>query len=160
MIVYKATNKINGKCYIGQTTRTLQDRIWEHNKPSGTRSHFDNSVKKNGIENFKWTILEVCMDLDDLNEKEIWYINHFNSINNGYNITSGGRNFIRTDEIRKKMSDSNKGVKRTDETKRIISEAAKNRKISDERRLKTSNSMKGRIPWNKGLRKNKENKYV
>jgi len=140
MIIYKATNKINNKCYIGQTTKDLEYRIKNHIKEStGNRCGwlFHKALKKYGSENFKWTILEYCYSSEELNNKEIWYIKHFKSFGEkGYNLTDGGKapnGHILSSESKDKIRKANLGKKQTEETKN-----------------KRSKSLKGRVPWNKG----------
>lgn len=96
MIVYKITNLINGKIYVGQTTRTIEERLREHK-----RSDFPigKAIRKYGIENFKIDILSTCTSLDELNETEIFWISKLDCLTpNGYNRTEGGatlfKNFI------------------------------------------------------------------
>lgn len=92
--IYKVTNLINGKIYIGQTRQSIQTR-WEQHRFSPYICHFHQAIKKYGYENFK--IEELCrLDLEEkelskkLNELEIKYIEKFDSYNNGYNSTKGG----------------------------------------------------------------------
>ncbi len=129
MIIYKATNIINEKCYIGQTVKTLNARISGHkNSAQKIRdcSYFHNAIKKYGIENFKWEIIDVCNDRKELNEKESFYIKKYNTIHpNGYNLTWGGESGIPSAETRKKLSLSRIGMKFTEEHKRNLSLAKK-----------------------------------
>lgn len=94
--IYKITNKINGKVYIGQTSRPLKDR-WNQHKNDIYK--FDSAIylaiRKYGIDNFTCEEIESCED-KDLNEKEIYWIKYYNSYinatnSNGYNMTLGGR---------------------------------------------------------------------
>lgn len=91
-IIYLAKNKNNGKIYIGQTSRDLKIRIADHVKPSSSCLAFSNAIKKYGKNNFEWSVLDVCSDQKELNDKEIYYISKYNSNNKkiGYNIKSGG----------------------------------------------------------------------
>jgi group I intron endonuclease len=104
MIIYKITNNISHKIYVGQTTKNLQKRINDHIKGG---SHLSNSIRKYGIENF--TIEEICMaeNRDELNRKEQFWIEKLNSKEpNGYNLTSGGLGILNpVDTTRQKMSD-------------------------------------------------------
>lgn len=92
--IYKVTNLVNGKVYIGQTRQTIQIR-WEQHCFSPYICHFHQAIRKYGRENFKVEEL-CCIDLAEkelsikLNELEIYYIEKFNSYNNGYNSTKGG----------------------------------------------------------------------
>jgi group I intron endonuclease len=89
-LIYKATSPSN-KCYIGLTTRSLSDRIKSHKccaKLPKTKFHY--AINKYGIDNFIWEIIYQTNNFEDLKEKEMFYIKHFNSIKTGYNITMGG----------------------------------------------------------------------
>lgn len=88
MYVYKTTNIINNKIYIGQH-RNKKD---EEDNYIGSGTILKRSIKKYGIENFKKEIIEECSDYKQLCEKEIYWIDFYNSIDKtiGYNISSGG----------------------------------------------------------------------
>ena len=93
MIIYKATNKINGQSYIGLTTRTLRERQLEHQRHLNTENtYFHRAIKKYGIENFEWSIIDDSSNSEsELRQKETYYINKYNTLApNGYNITTGG----------------------------------------------------------------------
>ena len=96
MIIYKVTNKINNKVYIGQTTLSLDERRKYHYKESRRKNdttYFHNALNKYHYEDFVWEILEDNIDnIDTLNEKEIYYISKYNSTdrNVGYNLKAGG----------------------------------------------------------------------
>ena len=83
--IYKITNLINKKSYIGQSVH-IERRWREHCMPSAD-SLIAKSIKKYGVENFIFEILEEVSDVNQLNEKESYYISLYNSIvPNGYNI--------------------------------------------------------------------------
>lgn len=99
MIIYKITNKINGKVYIGQTIHTLEERYRGHiNRANrGDMGHLYPAMRKYGINNFECEVIETIDKtlpnaLDLLNEREIYWIKYYDSTNNkcGYNITLGG----------------------------------------------------------------------
>lgn len=90
MIVYKITNKLTGKIYIGQTVKPLHKR-WAVHKSCKRKSPLTSSFKHHGIESF--TIEEICSakSLEELNELEIYYIEKYDCIYpNGYNLQPGG----------------------------------------------------------------------
>ena len=94
MIIYAITNLLNGKIYVGQTTRTLQERFKEHKKDFF--SHIGKDMRKFGLKNFSVRILEKCKNITELNEREIFWIKKFNSRKpNGYNVLPGGGNYKR-----------------------------------------------------------------
>jgi transposase-like protein len=87
-IIYKITNKVNGKSYIGQTRFTLEFR-WRQHLHKKDNTYFHNAIRKYGAENFTKEILEEC-DVDKLNSREIFYIAKYNTFKEGYNLTIGG----------------------------------------------------------------------
>ena len=93
MIVYKATNLVNNKIYIGITTKALSVRIKGHiNDSIKPKYFFQRAINKYGRENFNWEIIDQAETLEELRSKEIEYIKNYNSTdkNIGYNITNGG----------------------------------------------------------------------
>jgi group I intron endonuclease len=92
MIIYKLTNKLNQKVYIGQTRRTLEARISEHIRDANARRgyYISNAISKYGIESFKIEILAETEDADALNYLEEYYIRKYNSVDHGYNLSYGG----------------------------------------------------------------------
>lgn len=83
--IYKITNKLNNKCYIGQSIH-IERRWAEHCFPSKT-SQISLAIQKYGKDNFNFEILEECT-LEQLDEKEQFWIKYYNSITpNGYNVT-------------------------------------------------------------------------
>lgn len=110
--IYKVTNLINGKVYIGQTIQTVQNRWYRHCGKSGIsqaelNTHFKRAILKYGKENFKIEIIEDC-DSSLLNEREKYYISYFDSYNNGYNSTLGGNDgykpYKTNDEINQQIA--------------------------------------------------------
>ena len=85
MIIYKTTNLVNGKIYVGQDSKN-------NPKYLGSGIALNNAIKKYGKENFKKEILENCVDKKDMDEKEIFWISKLDARNKnvGYNITKGG----------------------------------------------------------------------
>lgn len=125
MIIYKATNIVNGKIYIGQTTLLLQGRILNHKLAKSDRMPFHLAIRKYGFENFEFEVLCQCNSISELNEKEKEYIKLFNSRNQsiGYNISGGGNCFgsgeghpcfgkAFTEEHKEKISKALTGIKR------------------------------------------------
>ena len=82
MIIYKVTNKINDKIYIGQTIRKLYQRKAGH-KCSAIKkkniSYFHNALRKYNIDNFEWEVIEECNSKEDLDLAEEWYIMYYKS---------------------------------------------------------------------------------
>lgn len=95
--VYKITNKINGKVYVGQTTKTLKERFEKHCWGTTEKDayHFNmaikRAIKKWGKENFTIELIEE-VETSKLNEREVYWISFYDSYNKGYNCTLGGQN--------------------------------------------------------------------
>lgn len=91
--IYKITNQINGKIYIGKTVETIEARFQRHCRdyklPSINHRPLYNAMKKYGIENFNVTLLEEC-SIDSLNDREKFWIEVLGAFKNGYNATKGG----------------------------------------------------------------------
>lgn len=87
-IIYKITNKVNGKSYIGQTRYTLEFR-WKQHLHKKDNVYFHNAIHKYGKDNFQLEILEEC-DVELLDSREMYYINKYNTFKEGYNLTIGG----------------------------------------------------------------------
>ncbi|KKL81171.1 hypothetical protein LCGC14_1997450, partial [marine sediment metagenome] len=84
-VIYKATNKITGKSYIGQSSRTLSARIYEHYRDCKKHNyHFARALRKYKKENWNWCVI-VTVPLDNLNEAEKLWIIELDPINDGYN---------------------------------------------------------------------------
>lgn len=95
--IYMYTNKINGKRYIGQTTRPLKKRHQQHLSQHDT--YFDKALAKYGEENFVLEVLEDnIFDEIELNKKEEYYISQYDTFNYGYNLNRGGENKTRFSE--------------------------------------------------------------
>lgn len=95
--IYKITNLIDNKVYIGLTTRTVEARWKEHCRHGSQQ--IDDAIQMYGIENFQIETLEEC-DESILDDREKYWIDYYDSFKNGYNNTYGGRgnNFIMTDK--------------------------------------------------------------
>ncbi|HBI02313.1 MAG TPA: hypothetical protein DDY18_11905, partial [Flavobacterium sp.] len=91
MIVYKITNLINGKLYVGQTIRSLQERWKDHCSGNSRCLAIKAAIDKYGPENFTIEQIDQASDLKDLNKKEGDWIIQMNSLSpNGYNLKTGG----------------------------------------------------------------------
>lgn len=105
-IIYVHINKLNGKAYVGQTVQTLQKR-WGRGSSYSTCPCFYKAIQKYGWDNFEHKILECGLDDAELNEREKYWIEKYNSIQNGYNIQEGGSIQHLTEEHKEKIKLSN-----------------------------------------------------
>lgn len=143
-VIYKATNTINEKCYIGQAINfERRKKAHIYNSISNRdKCYFHNAIRKYGGKNFKWEIVYECNDRLLLNVMETMKIivNHSHtSEGKGYNMTWGGDdNPMNNEESRKKASRSSKGKIISTETRRKISESNKGKVLSMETKRKIS----------------------
>lgn len=146
MVIYKITNKINGKIYIGQTQRNFEQRILEHvreaNRGEGYYLHC--AIRKYGWDNFEAEIIAETENIDTLNELEQFYIRKYRSDSIGYNLAPGGySNCMSSDEV-KAHHDK---VMRSPEVRAKISASMKARiaadgGVSEEHRRKVSEGLR------------------
>jgi len=128
MIIYKTTNLINGKIYIGKYLGSRPGYL-------GSGIVLKKAIKKYGKNNFKRETIETCQSKQELNERERYWINKYNSKDSsvGYNIGSGGEGF---------------------DTSLVGFIEAYGEKIGNQKYLdfckKISNGHKGKDTWNKG----------
>jgi len=141
--IYKITNTINGKVYIG----------FDSNWPNRQKSHKYASNKRNqkiyyafrkyGWNNFIWEVIYQSKDDNHcLNIMESYFIEEYDSFKNGYNLTLGGEGTL--------------GRPTTKITKNKISKALKNKPKSKEHLQKMSETRKGKTPSPEALRKRSE----
>lgn len=150
MIIYKATNKINGKVYIGQTIQTLKARKSKHKSCVKNKKftwHFYNSIRRYGWDNFKWQIIDTAKTINELNKKEEYWIKQYKATNEryGYNKFKGGNNMKMPQSVKNKISKANKGRVFTEEWIKNMSESRKGRVHSIGWRLEMSLRMQGRV---------------
>jgi group I intron endonuclease len=114
-IIYKITNTVTNKCYIGYTSHSVTERWNQHVRRSTkykTNVKFDNALRKYGKSNWTVEVLEEGLSVNDSKVKEQFYINLFDSYQNGYNSTLGGdgnNGIIMSEESNKKRSEALKG---------------------------------------------------
>jgi len=189
MVIYKTTNLVNGKIYVGQS-------IHDNETYLGSGTYIKIAIRKYGRENFKREIIERCKSKEELNDRELFWIKNLNSIDRtvGYNVsltpdgiyseTSRNRqkSFLgrkHTDETKNKIRNALTGKKKTESHIKKIKDRSYDKSFmkTDEYRKKMSNSVsgekngmygkhhssstrkkiseraKGRCPWNKGIEK-------
>lgn len=162
--IYRLTNKINGKMYHGQTVKPLYIR-WNKYKRLDCKGQpkLYNALKKYGPGNFTFEAIDSADDQVQLDKMEVDYIADFDSINNGYNIETGGYGGkMLSEETKQRISEAKKGSKNamfgkpsarrgcilSEETKRKMSEsirlklAEKDKVVSEETKRKMSEAKK------------------
>lgn len=105
--IYKITNKLNNHSYIGLSTK-LEERWKYHQSPYNQQRESYKSLykafEKYGIENFTFEILEEC-SIQELGEKEKYYIAKYDTYKNGYNMTTGGEDNVGSAHPNHKLTD-------------------------------------------------------
>lgn len=145
-IVYKHTSPSN-KVYIGITHLKPEHRWGKDGNGYKNNEHFTNAIKKYGWDNFEHEILFDGLTKEEAEQKEIKLIAYYKSNQSkfGYNRDNGGRCIgTVSEEVKKKLSEVNKGKKHSDETKRKMSESRKGRAFSEEHRQKISEALIGK----------------
>jgi hypothetical protein len=99
--IYRITNKINGKHYVGQTKniRNRWNRHKELQKKAGDKQYkhkryiqvIHHAIAKHGLENFEFIVLEEVDTQEDANGREKYWIKYYDSLKNGYNSVPGGQ---------------------------------------------------------------------
>ena len=147
-IIYKATNSINGKSYIGQTIRPLCARKAEHKHRSRLLAYrfFQGAIKKYGFEVFDWQTLAHASSFDELKSLEMHYIKLYDTFGkNGYNMNEGGDVVSR--ESIERMRQTKLGKLASEETKNKMSQSHVERFKDPNERMKKS--LEGLLRWSK-----------
>lgn len=129
MFIYKITNKINGKIYIGQTIQSINKRWIKHLSDSKCKDYaISRALRKYSKEDFIVEEIDGANSQSELNYKEWLYIYKFNSLApNGYNSTTGGKVSKHNKEGRLKISNALKGREFTKTHRKNLSEIRKKR---------------------------------
>lgn len=125
--VYKITNSINDKVYVGRTIRSIEQRYKEHlqSLENGDTRHLYSAMRKYGANNFKIELIEECSTLDDMIEKEAYYCELLEAYTKGYNMTTAGetnpmecekarashKRKMQSAEVRSKISETMKRIR-------------------------------------------------
>ena len=96
--IYKITNKVNGKSYIGQTIQSVKERFYQHCATKCSQAILNmvihKAINKYGKSNFTIEVIEE-VESTNLNDRERYWIRYYDSYNNGYNSTEGGQDGIK-----------------------------------------------------------------
>ena len=113
MIIYKITNIVNGKTYIGQTVQQNPKMRWyDHcaRAKKGVNHPLCNAINKYGIENFIWEVVDSADTINQLNMLEEQYVAKYDTIKHGYNIRAAGGNKLHNatsiEKMRQKQRDA------------------------------------------------------
>ena len=120
MCIYQIIHWESGNSYVGQTTKRVGTRWHHHCHPTRGNKKLANAINKYGRDAFEFAVIEECKTPNELNEREIHWIKELNTLSpNGYNLDSGGKNKIPSEETRKKSADATRAhyASLTDEQK-------------------------------------------
>ena len=144
-VVYLIQNMVNGKRYVGQTTKPLDARIAQHMHGGIV---VDKAIQKYGIENFRYGVIKTCASAEELNYWEKYFIAALKSkAPYGYNMTDGGDGvpgLKRTPEQCAKISAGNKGKKRSPEAIAKTAAANTGKKRTPEQCARISTALTGK----------------
>lgn len=125
-IIYCYTNKVNGKKYIGQTLYPSQrKRSHRFNVNEGVKNKFYDAVRCYGWESFSYEVLE---ETENLDECEVKWISHYNTLVDGYNLNEGGcgnSGHSRALDSIEKQREKMKGIRKSDEVRKKMSDGLK-----------------------------------
>lgn len=161
MIVYKITNLLNSKIYIGCTTKDIHKRFYQHFAHRKGNTVIGKAFIKYGRDNFIIEELEKCDSRENMFDREKYWIEKLKSNENGYNLTNGGDcgpikmgdenwNYSKKNLYLSKLCSERKGksyeelygIDKANEIKQKISEVAEKRRWADETKVKMSESRK------------------
>jgi len=117
--IYRITNSLNNKSYIGQTSKSVKSRLAKHmydSKNNIGNSHFRKAIRKYPSSVWSIDIIDFAFSQAEANEKEVYWISKCDTLSNGYNSTVGGEGssgYMWTDEQRRRAAEN--AYERTDE---------------------------------------------
>ena len=147
--IYKITTTASDKVYIGQTTRTIEERYQEHLKARNSKDkntlHLYLAMNKYGIDTFSIEKIDEANTQEELNQKEVYWINFYDSMNNGYNMAPGGSiNIFESEKVRKKHAASMRDPKTREKISKTLHELRTTLGFSEEHKKKIRESSQKR----------------
>lgn len=149
MILYLIENQVNGKRYIGQTVRSLQERWRRHCWACTINSKMpiSSAIQKYGKENFTITALAKFTSIEELNEAELLVATEMKTFSpSGYNLRAGGNGGHLSTSTKEKIRISRIGKKASDFTRSKLSKSHTGKKQSEETKQKLSKHFNGIRP--------------
>lgn len=148
MIIYKIKNKIDGKIYIGQTAKSLEERWKQHRNMSSNCRYLKRAIQLYSTDSFEVSIISRCSSIEEMNHREAYYIKLFNTLApNGYNLTKGGAKSEWSEVSRLKSSMTHKKLSANGQNKGNFKkgQVALNKGVphSEKAKIKMSQARKG-----------------
>lgn len=158
--IYTIRNLINGKIYVGQTTRGVQHRWRGHVKGLGngrTYPGLKGALAKYGVENFSLEVIDTAASYEELDAKECaWIATLGTMVPNGYNLKDGGMRGTHSAESREKNRQAQLGKKMSAESRARMSAASKGKPKSPEHVEKVRAALSGRRPSDAAMSRSRE----
>jgi group I intron endonuclease len=149
--IYKVTNTLNGKIYIGFTSNfSSRKRLHKHTALNGKNHIFHNSIRKHGWDNFDWAILYQSKYKEHtLVVMEQYFITEYNSMTpNGYNMKLGGTGGNLSEDAKLKISEKRKGMVFSDNHIENLRKSHLGKSLSQEQKDKIGKSVSDKIKMN------------
>lgn len=147
-VIYLITNTINGKKYVGQTTRSVEERFKQH---AFADSYIGNAIRAHGADMFVIAILKVCYSKEELDKWERHMIRSCDTkFPNGYNLTDGGEGlsgWSHTEKSKAKIGLKHKGKNVLAETRTKLKAANMGKKQSNKTKSKRAMKNRGESPY-------------
>lgn len=150
-IIYRITNLVSGKCYIGQTTQDGWKRWYAHRyeaRKAKPRWPIHKAIAKHGSDSFIFEIVDRCSDRRTLDGRECFWIAREGSLSpRGYNATAGGKGisgFKMPEDACRRLGDRMRGRVVSKETGQRISASKRGKRMSDETRQRMARSRLGK----------------
>jgi group I intron endonuclease len=141
--IYIIENEINDKLYVGRTLNVHKRKRAHFSKYSKNLA-IKSAIEKYGAQRFDFVLLESCDSEEELNAREIYWIEKLSTLSpSGYNLKQGGQSGSPTEIVRKRMSVAHQGIPLSPEHRMAISQAAEGREVSAETRSKISKAHLG-----------------
>jgi group I intron endonuclease len=166
MRIYKITNKLNGKIYVGQTHTSLAKRFQRHCWASEYKKNMPIclAIKKYGKDNFDIEEIEVCLNQCHLNEREKYWVSYFHCFSpKGYNLRAGNGRGAMNQSTKEKISQALIGIRRSLQTKQKLSKSHLGFRVSEDTKRKLSEINQGKQPHSNtrlGASKNNAKTYI
>ncbi|WP_353480152.1 GIY-YIG nuclease family protein [Haliscomenobacter sp.] len=111
MHIYKITNLVTNKIYIGQTIQKNPKMRWYSHQADtreGKNTHLYNSMRKYGVDKFLWEVIDSADSLNELNLKEQHWLDEYRKTTEVYNLREAGNNKTHSEQSKEKMKESQK----------------------------------------------------
>ena len=145
MYIYKLVNTVNDKVYIGQTTKSLEERFRGHLSSAKTLdTKLYRAMRELGCDKFSIELVCEAKSKTELNDLEIYYIALYNSVENGYNMGYGGNiNVMYSSEVKHKHLEVMRSKPIQDKISKSMKLYREKNPFTNEHRQRISQSMLG-----------------